>query len=99
MVDKTELEKIFREVTATILKEYNLKSPHDINNGQCDIWASRVAKRVPEAEEMDTPTKEWNNTKWAVGHVWIVIDGVHYDCETVKGVKNWRNLKIFKKKP
>lgn len=92
------ISSILQEVTEKMIKDLNLKSPYDINNGHCEEWANAVLKHIPypKAIDMGTPEKEWNEEDWAVGHVWIVINGINYDAETMEGVKDWRDLKIFK---
>lgn len=92
MVDKAEREKIFKEVTEKILKKHQLQSPYDIDNGHCEEWAKEVCKRIPCAEILDTPP-EYQGP----GHFWVLIQGLNFDAETTQGVKDWHNLKIFRK--
>lgn len=96
MLSLTVISSILQEVTNKILKDYKLKGPYNINNGYCEEWANEVIKRIPEAEDVGTPEKEWDEENWATGHVWIVINGINYDAETMEGVKDWKNLTPFK---
>ena len=71
------------------------KSPYDINNGDCDSFANAL---LIAAEQMDLPVEffdSYDEVDIPV-HYWVCIDGKHYDAEVPEGVREWRELPIFK---
>lgn len=90
------ISKILNDFTWRFLIKYNLIYPYDINNGYCDDWATEVIKIIPKAEILATPDYYFLNYNWAVGHFWIKYKGKHYDAANPKGVRNWKDLLIFK---
>lgn len=79
------------------LQKYKINTLSKINNGKCDIWAEEVNKKFPQTQFMTTPEYYLYNCRWAVGHCWLKYRGKHYDSEATHGVKNWKNLPIFKR--
>jgi len=88
---------ILKDFTRKFLKKNKLKTEYDINNGNCDDWATEVNKIIPLTKILGTPDYYFIKYDWAVGHFWIKYKGKHYDAENINGVKNWKDLKIFKK--
>lgn len=86
-----EIKKAMDEATNEAKEEYGLKTEFDINNGHCQEWADKVQRKVPEAEFHDTP-EDYDGP----GHCWVQIGKLHYDAETIQGVEDWKDLKIFK---
>ena len=98
IITATNISIFLRDFTYKFLKKNNLISAYDINNGLCDDWATKVNEILPETEILGTPDYYFMNYEWAIGHYWIKYKGKHYDAETLKGAKNWKNLLIFKNK-
>lgn len=74
-----------------------------LNNGDCENFAVDVIKScIPDGELVGTD----NFCDWwgdgpdskLPGHCWVMYNGKHYDCDSLQGVENWRDLKIFKNK-
>lgn len=70
-------------------------SPREINNGQCEDFALKIASKVEGSSEVCTE----NFVEFGVlpGHVWILFGGKHYDAECPEGTKNFMMLPIFLK--
>lgn len=101
----TEIKKLANEFR----KEHKC-SLFDINNGLCDDFAEELVKRTGGAivgmghsnlirktikQTEHGPTTFWSEPDLP-GHVWVFWKGKHYDAENPMGVKNWKDLKIFK---
>jgi len=76
------------------LKEY--KTPYEINDGACEDFMQCVIEKVPKASDRSSESVDGEYTLLP-GHVWIFYRGKHYDAETINGVKNWKDLPVFKK--
>lgn len=65
----------------------------DINNGECEDWANRVALRVKATEVvwLDEFDEE-------VSHCAALIDGRWYDAECLDGVDDWQDLPLVRNK-
>ena len=86
------LKEIFQAATKKTMKENAVTTPFQINDGYCEEWALNVEDAIPGAIEHDTP-EDFTGP----GHVWVEIDGKHYDAETLQGVKDWKDLAVFRK--
>ena len=93
-----KFEAVIKDFTWRFLIKNNLISEFDINNGLCDDWATGINKLFPKSIIFATPDYYFEKYDWAVGHYWIKYKGKHYDAENLSGVKNWKNLLIFKDK-
>lgn len=77
-----------------VIKELGLE-PYDINNGYCDVLADEIEYKIPGAESVCT--ENFTDSGKYPGHIWIYYKGRHYDAESPEGVKDWKELPIFKK--
>lgn len=87
-----DLREALKKATNKVKENFELKTAYEINDGYCEYWAQEVMEMVPSAIDHGTP-EEFDGP----GHVWVEIDGKHYDAETPFGVKDWKDLAIFKK--
>lgn len=68
----------------------------DINEGECDLFADEVVRRVAEARavwdyDLDA-TGRWNHD-----HCFVEYKGKYYDSECPQGVDSWEDLPYFKR--
>jgi len=69
-------------------------SPQEINNGQCEDFAIAVANHLGlNAWKllMANPVEE------LLGHIWLTINGRHYDAEMPEGEDSWWDLPIYRR--
>lgn len=75
-----------------LVREYNARgiSSEDINRGSCHLFAAEICNRLKlnEAKQLFVEV----GCKELAGHVWIALDGLHYDAECPKGRDDWRDL-------
>lgn len=83
-----------KDIINNLIKKWGL-TPAEINSGRCDEFAQDVwditGGELVATEDVD------GDTSTLPGHVWIVVNGRHYDAETPEGVDDFRQLKIFKR--
>lgn len=89
------ITEILTKLTNDFIIRHNLKSAYYINCGLCEEWAQEAERLFPKSEVEGTPEDYWGNYEWAVGHVWIWINGLCYDSETLQGVEDWKDLTVF----
>jgi hypothetical protein len=92
-------ERALREVRDTLLENPvspRVETPADINDTHyCRYVAETVAERV--GDEYDVEILEDGARGYA--HVWLSVDGRHYDAECVEGVDDYRDLPFFQRHP
>lgn len=76
--------------TAKVVVEKNLQNIEQINDHDCFNWAFLVFNMIPGSM---IGGQRINGE----GQSYVVYRGKCYDAETPKGVRNWRNLKSFKR--
>ncbi len=68
-------------------------SATEINSGQCEEFMMDLIQRLPDdAIERTVPF----DSHWP-GHYWVEYQGRHYDTEAPEGVKDWKDLPIFRR--
>lgn len=87
-----DIRMAMEKATLKVKEDFEVKSAFEINDGYCDFWAQEVMELVPTAIDHGTP-EDFDGP----GHVWVEIDGKHYDAETLQGVKDWKDLAVFRK--
>lgn len=83
-----------RQVICKTIQEAGV-SPYEINNGQCEDFASKIVSKVEGSS--DVCTENFVEFGLLPGHVWILFEGKHYDAEAPHGVKDFSDLPIFKR--
>ena len=93
-----------QKITETIQKInaiFNAKgiTPHAINNGLCEDFAMMVIEQMGgySSELEEVATESFDGANDLPGHVWIYYQDKFYDAECPQGVKDWRELPIFKR--
>lgn len=89
---------MLREVRDTLLSNPvspRVDDPEDINNHYCRYVAETVAERV--GDEYDVRVLEDGARGYA--HVWLSVDGRHYDAERIEGVDDYTELPFFRRHP
>ena len=78
----------------SLIAEYGM-SPWEINNGDCENFALDLIEMVG-GEDWGTESLG-NYELWEIlpGHVWVYLDGKHYDSECPEGVDTPLELPIF----
>ena len=66
------------------------KSPQQINSGNCDSFAEKLHELI--GGQIFETTFDHNLPT----HLWVELNGYHYDAETPEGVSEWKELPIFK---
>lgn len=66
-------------------------SPLEINSGNCDEFAELLYIKIGGS------LRETVLEGGAPTHVWVELDGLHFDAESPCGVNDWRDLAIFKR--
>ena len=98
-----------KKLVAYYKKEHKC-SLFDINNGYCGDFADELVEKTGGLvigvghssllKRTTVKTEYGPSTMYSEpdmpGHVWIFWKGKHYDAENPQGVKNWKDLKIFK---
>lgn len=87
-----------KNIIIKTLKEWNI-TPYNINNGLCEDFAKEIIDKMGGYSDIlyDVCTENFVEFGELSGHVWIYYKRKHYDAECPQGVKNWRELPIFKK--
>jgi len=68
-------------------------SATEINRGQCEDFMIDLMQRLPDgAIETTVPFDSG-----LPGHYWVEYQGKHYDSEAPEGVKDWKDLPIFRR--
>ena len=69
-------------------------SPRQINQGQCDNFASDLQSLVSDSRLFCSEQfeDEWPDVP---GHCWVEFEGKWFDAETPDGVDEWKDLPIF----
>jgi len=68
-------------------------SATEINRGQCEDFMIDLMQRLPDgAIERTVPFDSG-----LPGHYWVEYQGKHYDSEAPEGVKDWKDLPIFRR--
>jgi hypothetical protein len=107
---KVDITKEIKILTQKYKNQYptECKTPYDINNGLCDNFASDLVEKTGGAmvgvghSDLLKKTKidGGKGISWSEpdipGHVWLFWNGKHYDAEAPLGVKNWKDLPVFK---
>lgn len=78
------LRKLDKFTPSLVTKEFfpnDVSRPKRINYGKCFLWAYAAHKIFQDAELWDMPS-----------HAFVRYRGKFYDSETLKGVKDWRDL-------
>lgn len=73
------------------LKYSERKSVSDINNGYCAVFTDYVEFVFTRKELL-----EICHTSNPINHYFVKYDGKFYDAECLDGVKNYKDLPIFK---
>ena len=87
-----------KRIIEETIKQWDI-SPYDINNGECEDFAMEILDKMGGYSEDITKVCTQNFVDFGsldLGHVWILYKGKHYDAECSNGVKDWKNLPIFK---
>jgi len=78
-----------------LVGEYK-KSPHNINNGECEDFAMTIIERMGGyTEELREGTPDFDSV--LPGHYWIEYKGKYYDAECPSGVSDWHKLPVFRR--
>jgi len=73
-------------------------SPSKINNGRCEDFAMEIIDKMGGYSNIlyEVCTENFVEFGELVSHVWIYYKGRYYDAECLQGVRNWKELPIFK---
>ncbi len=89
------------DVVTSSIKKLLLKfkkdglNPREINSGYCHDFAYGLVRLVPGSEVWESDPVE-DDPKSPV-HAFVKVGSLYYDSETINGVKNWKDLPVFKR--
>jgi hypothetical protein len=105
-LNRENLSKVIRKLSQTYTKKESC-TIEDINSGLCDDFAVKVLEHFFESDLVQrlffTPfngaqiVTNAQINKNLDDHVWIIYDGLHYDAEAPDGVRNYKDLPIYKR--
>lgn len=87
------------QLIAQLVADFH-KSPYEINNGECEEFAGELQSllRTEGYQGVEEECSEYHAPFGTLpGHMWVKVDGRHYDAECPNGVKRWNQLPIFAK--
>lgn len=89
---------IIKELAAQMMEECGFETPADINNGDCGEFADLLLRALGEDSDAKLCIVPLVAIAEALdGHVWVFLDGRHYDSETPDGVEDWRHLPFYQR--
>lgn len=89
--------QIVNDVLEAFLSKPEYDSPADINSGSCHAFAETVASKI-EGTTVHTTADvvgELAAEEPEPWHVWVEVDGEHYDAERPDGVDSWAKLPFW----
>lgn len=77
---------------------FNINSVSDINNGKCSQFAKSVKDSMGRPKDLRILSYGYNSSGYrSNAHKWIYYNNEHYDAECPEGVKEPKNLPIFRR--
>lgn len=89
----TITEAVLEVLAEFVQRGYTAQS---INDGQCDRFAYRVVKRIPDAHELWDDDLQPPGLFDGIGsHCFVEYEEKYYDSECPDGVDDWKELPFF----
>lgn len=106
MIKKNELTEIIKWSASEWIYDTNFVSYWDINSGSCGEFALYIQEQLPKDSGMEIVTTGsylkgnglyFGEEKTHSNHVWITLNGDHFDIERPEGVSNFMELPFFQR--
>lgn len=94
-LNKITFQEAMQQATECLLDEHFPKTSQEINNGFCADWATIVSELFRNDGLRFHNDEEMTDGKCEYTHTFISYDGLYYDAEQQKGVKDWNKLPCF----
>lgn len=85
-----EIDSTIQLLVEFFIEHQNLKSAVEINEGDCEIFATCLSYFFPDGEVTNNERLTGKTQRWY--HAFLYLDGRYYDSESPNGEVDWMNL-------